>query len=139
MSRRSLVVLTMILALAGAAGLAYALLAMSPYDEGGSLSVVALLFFFASLFMLAAAAGSLLALALHRRWPALAGSRPGKRQGARWDAAPPADAAVRQGILFGLVVAALTALSILRVLDITFVLVTMLVAGLIEAFAQMRR
>jgi hypothetical protein len=135
MSRRALIVLTVVLALAGVAGLGYVIYAVPPYDDAGDLSVTALLIFFGSLFLLTAAAGSLLALALHRRWPALAG----QRQKLRWDASPPIDAALRQGILLGLVVATLTALSILRILDITFALVTVLLASLIEAFAQMRQ
>jgi hypothetical protein len=135
MSRRPLIVLTTVLALAGAAGLGYVIFVVPPYDEAGNLSVTALLLFFAGLFLLTAAAGALLALALHQRWPALAG----QRQKGRWGQGPRPDAALRQGILLGLVVATLTALSILRVLDITFALVTVLLAGLIEAFAQMRR
>lgn len=135
MSRRPLVILIFVGALAGAVGLGYAIYTLSPYDADGNLSVTALLLFFASLFLLTAAAGSLIAMALHRRWPALAG----QRQRVQWEGPPAADAALRQGILFGLVVATLIALSILRVLDITFALVTILLAGLIEAFAQTRR
>lgn len=139
MSRRSLFFSTLIVTVAGVAGLSYCVLAVSPYDENGGLSVTALLLFFASLFVATAAAGSLLALGLHRRWPALAGTRYSDRRKTRWDGPPPAEAALRQGILLGLVVATLTALSILRILDITFALVTLLLAGLIEGFAQMRR
>lgn len=134
MSRRSLITLTLALALAGAGGLGYVILAVPPY-AGGGLSTPALLLFFAALFVLMAAGGSLLALALHRRWPVLAGVRRTLRAGDT----PPTDAALRQGILFGLVVATLTGLSILRLLDITFALVTILLASLIEAFAQTRR
>lgn len=134
MSRRAFVLLTSALALLGAGGLGYALLVVSPYEEAGNLSVSALLLFFAGLFGLTAAIGSLLALALHRRWPALAG----QRQKRRWGANPPVEAALRQGILLGLMVATLTGLAILRVLDITFALVTILLASLIEAFAQTR-
>lgn len=122
------------LALLSAGGLGYALIGMSPYDEAGNLSISALLLFFGNLFALTASLGSLLALALHKRWPALAG----QRQKQRWVAAPPVEAALRQGILLGLVVATLTGLAILRVLDVTFALVTILLAGLIEAFAQTR-
>lgn len=123
-----------ICALAGAAGLGYVVLAVPPYDADGDLSIVALLLFFACLFLLAASLGSLAALALHQHWPALAG----RRQRLRPNSPPAVESALRQGILFGLVVATLLALSILRVLDITFVLVTILLAGLIEGFAQTR-
>lgn len=135
MSRRPLIVLTTLLALVGAGGLGYVVFAVPPYDDAGNLTATALLLFFTSLFLLTAATGSLLALMLHRRWPALAG----QRQKPRREETPPADAALRQGILLGLIVATLTALSILRILDITFALVTVLLASLIEAFAQMRR
>ena len=134
MSRRGLVFLTVALAVAGAGGFAYVILAVPPYAEAGGLSLGALLLFFGSLFVLTAAVGLLLALALHRRWPALAG----QRQKLRWGATPPVEAALRQGILLGLVVATLTALAIVHMLDITFALVTILLASLIEAFAQTR-
>ena len=135
MSRRGLVLLTSALALIGAGGLGYVILLVPPYEAAGGLSPAALLLFFGSLFVLTAAAGALLALALHRRWPALAG----QRQKLRWGATPPVEAALRQGILLGVVVATLTGLAILRVLDITFALVTVLLASLIEAFAQTRQ
>jgi len=134
MSRRALVLLTSALALIGAGGLGYVIWIVPPYDDVGSLSPAALLLFFGSLFVLTAAIGALGALALHRRWPALAG----QRQKLRWGAAPPVEAALRQGILLGVVVATFTGLAILRVLDITFALVTVLLASLIEAFAQTR-
>lgn len=135
MARRPLIVLIFALALAGAAGLSYVIGAVPPYDDAGELSTTALLLFFAGIFIVVAATGSLAALALHRRWPSLAGQRQKLRPGKT----PPADAALRQGILLGLVAATLTALSILRVLDITFALVAVLLATLVEAFAQTRR
>jgi pilus assembly protein TadC len=134
MLRKPVTILTYIGALVGAAGLAYVVLAVPPYEMGGDLSVVALLLFFASLFLLAASLGTLAALAAHRRWPSLAG----RRQRLRRDSPPAVESALRQGILFGIVVATLMALSILRVLDITFALVTFLLAGLVEAYAQTR-
>jgi hypothetical protein len=134
MQRKPATLLILFGALAGAAGLGYVLLAVPPYDAAGDLSVGALLLFFGCLFLFAGGIGALAAMALHRRWPALAG----RRQRLRPYAPPPLDAALRQGILFGLVVATLLALSILRVLDITFALVTILLAGLIEAYAQTR-
>jgi pilus assembly protein TadC len=134
MLRKPVTILTYIGALVGAAGLAYVVLAVPPYEMGGDLSVVALLLFFASLFLLAASLGTLAALAAHQRWPSLAG----RRQRLRRDSPPAVESALRQGILFGIVVATLMALSILRVLDITFALVTFLLAGLVEAYAQTR-
>jgi hypothetical protein len=134
MLRKPATILIMSGLLSGAAGLAYVVLMVPPYETDGALSVVALLLFFGCLFLAAASGGALAALAIHQRWPALAG----RRQRLRRDAPPPIEAALRQGILFGLVVATLAALSILRILDITFALVTILLAGLIEAYAQTR-
>jgi hypothetical protein len=134
MLRKPAALLTLLAALGGAAGLAYVLAAIPPYEANGDLSVTALLLFFGCLFLLAAGLGALGALIIHQRWPALAG----RRQRLRPGSPPPVEAALRQGILFGLVVAVLLALSILRVLDITFAIVTILLAGLIEAYAQTR-
>lgn len=134
MLRKPAALLLALAVLAGAGGLAYVILTVPPYEANGDLSVTALLLFFGCLFLLAAGAGALSALAAHQRWPLLAG----RRQRLRPDAPPVVEAALRQGILFGLVVATLLALSILRMLDITFALVTILLAGLIEAYAQTR-
>lgn len=81
------------------------ILAVPPYAEADRLSLGALLLLFGSLFVLIAALGSLLALALHRR---SACSAAGQRQKLRWGATPPVEAALRSG----LVVATLTALAI---------------------------
>ena len=51
----------------------------------------------------------------------------------------PVEPAVRQGILFGLAVVTLVALAMVDVLDVAFFIVTFLVAGLIEAYAQTRK
>lgn len=134
MLRKPVTLLLLLCALGAAGGLGYVVLVVPPYAAGGELSMAALLLFFACLFALAAALGALGALAAHRRWPALAG----RRQRLRPHSPPPVESALRQGILFGLVVATLVALSILRILDITFVLVTILLAGLIEGYAQTR-
>jgi hypothetical protein len=134
MLRKPATILVLSGLLLGVGGLAYVVLRVPPYEQDGALSVLALLLFFGSLFLAAASGGALAALAAHQRWPALAG----RRQRLRRDAPPPIEAALRQGILFGLVVATLAALSILRILDITFALVTILLAGLIEAYAQTR-
>lgn len=134
MLRKPATILLLFALLLGAGGLTYVVLMVPPYEASGDLSVTALLLFFGCLFLLAASAGALAAQALHKRWPALAG----RRQRLRRDAPPPIEAALRQGILFGLVVATLAALSILRILDITFALVTLLLAGLVEAYAQTR-
>ena len=121
--------------LGGAAALAFVLANVPPYTPGHQLSATALLFFFGALFLVTASLGALVALVLQRRWPALAGRRAVRRPGQR----PNGDSALRQGILLGITIATLAALSILRILDVTFALVTLLLAGLIEAYAQTRR
>jgi len=135
MSRTQVTLLAITGTLGGAAALAYVLATVPPYTPDHQLSATALLYFFGALFLVTAGVGSLVALALHQRWPALAGrrrtSRPSQRQAS--------DGALRQGILFGVTVATLTALSILRILDVTFALVTLLLVGLIEAYAQTRQ
>jgi drug/metabolite transporter (DMT)-like permease len=134
MSHRPFTFLLVLCAVLGAGALAYVIAAVPPYDDGGTLSAGALLAFFASLFLLCAALGALCAQALHRRWPSLAG----RRQRLRPGTPPGIEPALRQGILFGLVVATLMALSILRLLDVTFAIVTVLLGGLVEAYAQSR-
>lgn len=135
MSRTQVTLLAVAGTLGGAAALAYVLATVPPYTPDHQLSATALLYFFGALFLVTAGAGALVALALHQRWPALAGRRRSGRPGQR----QPSDGAVRQGILFGVTVVTLTALSILRILDITFALVTLLLVGLVEAYAQTRR
>jgi hypothetical protein len=134
MSRGPFTFLLVLCVLVGAGALAYVIAVVPPYERTGSLNAGALLAFFAALFLLSAALGALAAQALHRRWPSLAG----RRQRLRPATAPGIEPALRQGILFGLVVATLTALSILRLLDVTFAIVTVLLAGLVEAYAQSR-
>lgn len=134
MSRMQVTLLAVFGALAGALVLGYLVVYISPYGADGQLSVSAVLLFFAALFGLTAGAGALVALRMHRRWPALAG----RRSRSRPFEVPPADPALRQGILLGISVATLAALSILRLLDVTFALVTLILAGLIEAYAQTR-
>jgi ABC-type branched-subunit amino acid transport system permease subunit len=76
--------------------------------------------------------GALAALALHRRWPALAGVRDPRRRADPWVAA-------RQGVLLALAVGVMLLLTLMRMLDVAFALVTLVLAGLIEGFFQNRR
>lgn len=135
MSRTRVTLLSAVALIPGAALLIYVLLFVPPYTEDGQLSATALLLLFGALFLVTGATGTFVALALHRRWPSLAG-HPVRRRSA---SNPAADAALRQGILVGLTVSAIVALSILRVLDIAFLIVTILLATLVEAYAQTRR
>ena len=47
--------------------------------------------------------------------------------------------AARQGVLLSLAVGVMLALTLLRMLDLAFALVTLVLAGLIEGFFQNRR
>lgn len=122
--------------LAGGALVVYVLTNVPPTTDGQALDPAALLLGFTGIFLLAASGGVLAALFLHRRWPALAG-RVNVRRGR--PKSPPVEPAVRQGILFGLAIVTLAALVVVDVLDIAFFIVTFLVAGLIEAYAQTRK
>lgn len=122
--------------LAGGALLLYVLGNVPPTTDGQALDPTALLLGFGGLFLLTAGAGVLAALLLHRRWPALAGKQRSRRSRTK---TPPVEPAIRQGILFGLAIVTLAALAVVDVLDIAFFIVTFLVAGLIEAYAQTRK
>jgi hypothetical protein len=136
MSRTRVLVLATLGLLAGGALVVYVLTSVPPTTDGQALDPIALLLGFAGLFLLAASTGVLVAILLHGRWPALAGRTPTRRGRTK---TPPTRPAVRQGILFGLAVATLVALAMVDVLDVAFFIVTFLVAGLIEAYAQTRK
>lgn len=127
-------VLSILGLLTGGALLGYVLIVLPPYREGDQLDPVALLGLLSAVFLSFSSVGTLLALSLHQRWPALAGRK--SRQHRR---TPSAEPALRQGVLAGLTMVTLLALAILRVLDVAVFIVTLLVAGLIEAFVQSRQ
>ena len=135
MSRTRVTILAVLSIVIGGATLVYVLLFVSPYTPEHQLSMVGLLAFFGGFFLFASGLGTATAIFLHRRWPMLAGPRPARRVAQR----PVADAALRQGILAGVALAALVALAMVRVLDITFAIVALLLAGLVEAYVQIRR
>ncbi len=134
MSHTRATVLSIIALVAGVALLIYVLRNVAPYAAAGQLDPVALLLLLTGVFLLVGGAGVLAALALHRRWPALAGANPRKRRKPLT-----AEPALRQGILVGLVAVTLLALAIVRVLDVAVLIVTLLVAGLVEAYVQSRQ
>jgi hypothetical protein len=122
-------------ALAAAVGmalLAYLLWAVPPTLPDGQVNNAALLLFLLGLLALVFGLGSLAALALHRRWPGLAGVRDPRRRPDPWVAA-------RQGLLLALAVDTMLLLSLFQMLDAAFALVTLVLAGLIEGFFQNRR
>ena len=110
----------------------YVLWAVPPWLPSGEINNAALLLLSLGLLTLVFGLGSLVALAVHRRWPALAGVRDVRRRADPWVAA-------RQGVLLALAVGVMLLLTLLRRLDIAFALVTLVLAGLIEGFFQNRR
>jgi hypothetical protein len=121
--------------LVGAAGmlLLFSVLAsMPPLLPNGEQNNAAVVLFFLGLLALVFGLGSLVALAIHRRWPALAGVRDPRRRPDPWVAA-------RQGVLLALAVGVMLLLTLMDRLDVAFALVTLVLAGLIEGFFQNRR
>lgn len=133
MSRNRAVAASIMAGLVGGALLFTILRSISPYSADQQLNGIALLGLFFGVFMLVGGVGALIALSLHRRWPALAGVKARQRR-----QSPRAEAALRQGVIAGVVAVVLIALSILRVLDVTVLIVTLLLAGLVETYAQSR-
>lgn len=118
-------------AIAGGALLAYLLWAVPPLYPDGQVNSAALILFMAGLSALVFGFGSLVALALHRRWPALAGTYDRRRRPQPW-------IAMRQGLLLATAMGVLLVLALWRALDIAFVFVTLVLAGLLEGFFQSR-
>jgi hypothetical protein len=116
----------------GALLLGYLLWAVPPLLPTGEINRAALILFLGGLLALIYGVGCLVALALHRRWPPLAGVRDARRRADPWVAA-------RQGLLLAVAVAVMLLLALWGMLDIAFALVTLVLAGLIEGFFQNRR
>ena len=132
-TRRQVVVWSSVAMLAGGALTAYLLLSVSPALPEGQPNYPAILLFFAAVMAFVAGLGALVALALHRRWPALAGAGREPRD----QAAP--SVALRQGLFLAVAAGVTLLLAFLQVLDIAFVLVTVVLLGLLEAFLQNRQ
>lgn len=119
-------------AVIGAILLAYVVLRVPPATDG-ALNIPALVSFFGAVLLLVSGLASVAALALHDRWPSLAGVD--RRHPAF---APAPEAALRQGILLALAVCLLFVLALFGLLDPAFAIVTLLLVGLVEAFWQNR-
>lgn len=130
--RRQVMSLATLAAAVGILLLLYLLWAVPPLLDDGRTNNAALALFILGLLALVFGLSSLVALALHRRWPALAGVRDRRRRADPWVAA-------RQGTLLALAVGVMLLLTLLGMLDIAFALVTLVLAGLIEGFFQNRR
>lgn len=133
MTRRRAIGFTALASFIGGGSLIYLVMNVSPYAAEGRLNPAALLAFMLALFLLVGGLGGLIALRLHERWPALAGVK-----AHRLRQPLPVEPALRQGILAGLVAVVWAALAVARMLDIAVLLVTLLVAGLAEAYVQSR-
>jgi hypothetical protein len=102
------------------------------FTPGGDVNWVAIALFLTGLLAVVFGLGALVALALHGRWPELAGWRERRSR-------PDPGIAMRQGALLTLAVAVLAILALRGLLDLAFALVTLVITGLIEAFIQNRR
>lgn len=130
MTRAQLTLVTMIAIFAGGGMLFYLLTATPPLDANGQLNMPAVVLFFIALTLTTFGVSALVASVLHRQWPALAGAGPRSR--------PQPVVALRQGIIFAAAFLLLALLAFFQRLDIALILVTLLVAGLLEAFIQNR-
>jgi hypothetical protein len=129
MSRGLFWTITLLTLAIGLSLLLYLLFNVAPMDERGAMDVAAVGLFFLGLGLAAAGFGSATARILHRQWPALAGAPGGT---------PATTAALRQGFLFAVALLALAGLAIAQQLDIAFIVVTLIMVGLTEAFIQSR-
>jgi hypothetical protein len=116
----------------GAALLAFILWSVPPTYPSGEPNPAALLLFLLGLLLLVFGFGGLVALALHGRWPTLAGIHDRRKR-------PDPGVALRQGGLLAAAVGVMGVLTYMGLLDIAFALVTLVIAGLVEAFLQNRK
>lgn len=130
MTRAQLSLISIVAIAAGGGLLFYLLTVVPPVDATGQLDMPAVVLFFVGLGLTALGIGNLIASVLHLQWPALAGVSPRRR--------PPPLVALRQGAIFATAFVLLALLALFQRLDIALILVTLLVAGLLEAFIQNR-
>lgn len=119
-------------AVAGVALLGYLLYSVPPTLPDGTPNQAALLLFLLGLLLLVFGFSGLVAFALHGRWPGLAGVQDRRKR-------PDPGVALRQGGLTAAAVGVMAVLAYLRMMDITIAVVTLVIAGLVEAFLQNRR
>lgn len=130
MKHRQAVGWAVVAILVGIGSLVYLVTNVPPRTATGQLDGPIVSLFFLALFVALTGFGSFFALSLHRRWPNLAGVRRGE--------ASPA-VAFRQGAIFAVTIGVIALLAMLQMLDLAFLLVTIIVAALVEAFLQSRR
>ena len=105
---------------------------VSPWLSEREPNAAALLMALVSTMLLVGGAGAMLALALHRRWPGLAGAP------VDGSALPEPAVALRQGTLLAVGAGFVLILAYRDMLDAAFFLVTLLLLVLFEAFVQSR-
>ncbi|MBP7962708.1 MAG: hypothetical protein KBG20_03055 [Caldilineaceae bacterium] len=124
-------------ALSGALLTGYVFTQMAPILSTGRLDLAALLLLFGGIMLMITGLVGLLALGLSRRWPVLAG-RGGLSRYKAVRTRSRTQAAIRQGLLAGVVAAALLVLALTGWLDLSIALVIVVLAGLVESFVQSR-
>lgn len=130
MTRAQAALWASIATLCGGGALYYLLTTVPPQIANGVLNVPAVMGFFGAALLALGGVGTMVALPLHERWPSLAGV------GRRSLSAPPPEAALRQGLLFGLAICILLLLAMLDLFDSAFVIAVLMLTGLLEAFWQ---
>lgn len=110
----------------------FLLYSVPPTLPDGAPNQAALLLFLFGLLLLVFGFSGLVALALHGRWPGLAGVQDRRKR-------PDPGVALRQAGLMAAAVGVMAVLAYLRMMDITIAVVTLVIAGLVEAFLQNRR
>ena len=131
MTRAQVVGLSVGGALVGGGLLVYLVTTVPPRMSDGVPNAAALVLALVSGMVLVWGLGTMLALALHRRWPGLAG-----RSGQLYMAQP--EVAMRQGALLAVGLGFIAVLAYLQMLDAPFFIVTILMLILFEAFVQSR-
>jgi hypothetical protein len=131
MTRAQVLVWSLFLLGVGGGVLTYLLREVPPILPNGQWNLPIIALFVAALATLGSGIGMMGALSLHRRWPTLGGAS------SHTPAKP--EAALRQGVLLGGALTAIALFALLRTLDITFILVTLLFIGLVEAYLQSRQ
>ncbi len=131
MTRTQAIGWSIFLILGGGSVGAYLLQVVPPTTLDGQWNLPVIVLFILALALLSSGLGTLSALALHKRWPALGGVRPYVQ--------PKPEIALRQGMLLGVLLTAIALFALLRTLDATFILVTCLLLGLVEAYLQNRQ
>jgi hypothetical protein len=131
MTRTQALSWSIFLIILGGGVVTYLLREVPPTLPDGQKNLPLIALFITAMAVLASGLGALGALALHKRWPALGGARP-------YAQAKP-EIALRQGVLLGIILTAIALFALVRTLDATFVLVTFLLIGLVEAYLQNRQ